>query len=305
MRPALALMTLAIAGLVSVASAQDGADPTVHSITIEAGDLKVIIGDDSDHGAGKTGYEGIWHLSHRLRPDNIYVPVYAGLIAHRQPCSVVQVNDTTVEIRREGQTTIERYQVVPPCYVDYTVTFTAGGERAGWNDASYMNAPADPGIYLINTDGEWFRHYDPEHGSAASVAPASMAEFPPLNKIENPRYAHGTNSFADSFSGLTFDPEKALYYGRFDDMVLIYMFEHGDWVIPYMSPSGGGYNKELERKCPAWDFRYWITGLTPGQPVVLRHRAVYKPFVSNEDVLAEYEAWKAELTAEAEDAEDG
>lgn len=276
-------------------AAQDEGEQPVHSVTIEVGDLKAIIGDDSDHGAGKTGYEGIWHLSHTLRPENIYVSKYAGLIAHRQPCSVVRVDETTVEIRREGQSAVESFRVVPPHYVDYTVTFTAGGDRAAWNTASYMDAPADPGIYLINTDGEWFRHYDPEHGSAASVLPASMAEPPPVNKVENAQYAHGTNSFADSLSGLTFDPEQALYYGRIDDMVLIYMFEHGDWVIPYMSPSGGGFNQELQRKCPAWDFRYYMTGLTPGQQVVLRHRVVYKPCVSNEDVLAEYEAWRERL----------
>jgi len=282
------------------ACAQDEGDDAVHSITIELGDLKVIVGDDTDHGAGKAGYEGIWHLSHTARAENIFVPVYAGLIAHRRPCSVRAVSDTAVEIQMDGQTTIERYEVKAPHYVDYTCIFTAGGERGGWNDASYMNGPADPGIYLINTDGEWFRHYDPEHGSAASVLPSSMTEPPPISKVENPRYAHGSNSFADALSGLTFDPQKALYYGRFDYMVLIYMFEKGDWVIPYMSPSGGGYNKELGRSNPAWDFRYYMTGLTPGEEVVLRHRVVYKPFVSNEDVLAEYDAWLAELAAAEE-----
>ncbi len=295
LRPTLAVF-VALSALV-VACAQDEGDDAVHSITMEVGDLKVIIGDDTDHGAGKAGYEGIWHLSHTARPENIYVDRYAGLIAHRRPCSARAISDTAVEIQADGQTTIERYEVKAPHYVDYTCIFKAGGERASWNDASYMNAPEDPGIYLINTDGEWFRHYDLEHGSAASVLPASMTEPPPITKVENARYAHGSNSFADSLSGLTFDPEKALYYGRFDDMVLIYMFEQGDWVIPYISPSGGGYNKELERSNPAWDFRYYMTGLTPGEEVILRHRAVYKPFVSNEDVLAEYDKWLAELAA--------
>ena len=292
----LAVLVISV-GFPLTANAQEGGDERVHKVTIEVGDLKVIVGDDTDHGAGKAGYEGIWHLSHTQRPGNIYVDKYAGLIAHRQPCLVTQVDDTTVEIRREGQTTVESYRVVAPHYVDYTVTFTAGGQTAGWNDASYMNAPEDPAIYLITTEGEWVRHYSPEHGTQASVAPASMSEFPPLNEVENARYAHGTNSFADSFSDLRFDPDKALYYGRIDEMVLIYMFEHGDWVIPYMSPSGGGYNQELESKNPAWDFRYYMTGLTPGEEIVLRHRVVYKPFVSNEDVLAEYEKWRVELAA--------
>jgi hypothetical protein len=297
MRLALSVLTTMLCLALNV-TAQEGADEAMHTVTIEIGDLRVIIGDDSDHGAGKTGYEGIRHLSHVRRPENVYVPVYAGLIAHRQPCTVKPVGDTAAEIRREGSTAWELFEVKAPHYVDYTVRFTAGGTVGHWNTASYMNAPEDPAIYLITTEGEWVRHYSPEHGTEASVAPASMTEFPPISKVENPRFAHGTNSFADSFTDeFRFDPERALYYGRIDDMVLIYMFEHGDWVIPYMSPSGGGYNRELDRSNPAWDFRYYMTGLTPGEEVVLRHRVVYKPFVSNEDVLAEYEAWKVELAA--------
>ena len=297
MRITLAVV-IAVAFVPLTSGAQEGGDEAVHTVTIQVGNLTVIVGDDTDHGAGKAGYEGLWHLSHVQRPENIYVDRYAGLIAHRRPCTVKPIGTNAAEIRREDSGAWELFEVKPPHYVDYTVRLTPGGTVASWNTASYMNAPEDPGIHLINTDGEWFRHYDPEHGSAASVPPASMTEFPPLNKVENARYAHGTNSFADSFSGLTFDPERALYYGRIDDMVLIYMFERGDWVIPYMSPSGGGYNKELDRKNPAWDFRYWMTGLTPGEEVVLRHRVVYKPFVSNEDVLAEYDKWRAELAGE-------
>jgi len=267
----------------------------MHSITIQAGDLTAVIGDGSDHGAGREGYEGVWSLTHARRGVNVFRPIYAGLIAHRQPCAVTRVSDTAVEIRREGGSAVERFEVVAPCYLDYTVRFTAGGERAHWNCASYMNAPEDPAIYLINTDGEWMRHYDPEHGSAASVLPEGM-EPPELQTVPGAKYAHGTNSFADSLSGLRFDPERALFYGNIDGgMVLIYMFERGHEVIPYMSPSGGGWHEELGRRCPAWDFRYRLSGLTPGEEVVLRHRLVYKPFVSREDVLAEYEAWKENL----------
>lgn len=267
----------------------------MHSVTIKAGELTVVIGDSSDHGAGRQGYEGVWSLTHTQRDINVYRPIYAGLIAHRQPCEAVRISETAAEIRREGVDAVERFEVVPPHYLDYTVRFPATGETAYWNDASYMNAPEDPAIYLINSAGEWMRHYDPEHGSAASVLPEGM-EPPELQTVPDATYAHGTNSFADSLSDPRFDPERALYYGNIDGgMVLIYMFERGHEVIPYMSPSGGGYNEELERTCPAWDFRYRLQGLTPGEEVVLRHRVVYKPFVSRDDVLAEYEAWRASL----------
>ena len=142
------------------------------------------------------------------------------------------------------------------------------------------------------------RHYDPEHGSAASALPEGM-EPPVLAPVENARYAHGTNSFADAVSDLRFDPERALFYGNIDGgMVLVYMFERGSEVIPYMSPSGGGVDPESGRRCPAWDFRYRLADLIPGEEVVLRTRLIYKPFVSQEDVLAEYASWKASLAGD-------
>ncbi|MGD9495120.1 MAG: hypothetical protein AB7Y46_02300 [Armatimonadota bacterium] len=273
-------------------------DEPAHSITIQAGDLTVVIGDSSDHGAGREGYEGIWSLTHTLRAANVFRPIYAGVIAHRQPCTVVRVSDTAVEMRREGHPAVERFEVVPPHYIGYTVRFTAGGTTAGWNAASYMNAPEDPAIYLINSAGQWLRHYDPEHGHAASVLPEGM-EPPVLQTVPDALYPHGTNSFADSLSDLRFDPHRALFYGHIEGgMVLIYMFERGSEVIPYMSPSGGGTDPETGRRCPAWDFRYRLSGLTPGEEVLLRQRLVYKPFVSRQDVLAEYAAWRESLGEE-------
>lgn len=270
----------------------------MHSVTIRAGDLTAVIGDSTDHGAGREGYEGVWRLTHAQRDENVFRDIYAGLIAHRQPCTVVRLSDTAAEIRRPDSIAIERFEVVAPCYLDYTVRFTAGGESAGWNCASYMNAPEDPAIYLINSAGEWMRHYDPEHGHAASVLPESMTP-PVLQTVPDAKYPHGTNSFADSLSDLRFDPERALFYGNIDGgMVLVFMFERGHEVIPYMSPSGGGYDAERNRKCPAWDFRYRLSGLTPGEEVVLRQRIMYKPFVSREDILAEYAAWRASLAEE-------
>ncbi len=287
------LCVAAVAMLSAAAIAQE--EEAVHSIAVQVGDLTVTIGDSTDHGAEREGYEGIWSLTHTLRPENVFRPIYAGVIAHRQPCTVVRVSDSAVEIRREGNAAVERFEVVAPHYIDYTVRFTAGGETGHWNTASYMNAPEDPAIYLINSAGEWLRHYDPEHGHAASVLPEGM-EPPVLQTVPDAKYPHGTNSFADALSDLRFDPERALFYGNIDGgMVLIYMFERGHEIIPYMSPSGGGTDPESGRRCPAWDFRYRLEGLTPGDEVILRTRLVYKPFVSREDVLAEYEAWKESL----------
>jgi len=276
-------------------------DPA-HTRSFEVGDLRVVVGDAYAHGGSdRPSYTGLHHLSHKLRGSNVFCPLYAGMIGLRRECQLASVGDDGAVIWvGEGKGKVsEEYIVRPPYYVDHTARFTAGGETGGWNDTSYMNGPSDPGIYLIQTDGKWVRHYSETHGDRASVAPAGMDPLPPIQKVENARYAHGTNGFWDGFSDLRFDPKYPLFYGRFDDMVLIFMIERrwGQDLIPYMSPSGGGYSEEFQRKNPAWDYRFWLRGLTPGQEVAIRSRLVYKPFVSQDDVLAEYEKWTKELPA--------
>lgn len=48
---------------------------------------------------------------------------------------------------------------------------------------------------------------------------------------------------------------------------------------------------------PAWDFGYVARNLADGARVGFRGRLVWKPFVSGDDILAEYEAWQAQLPA--------
>jgi len=277
-------------------------DPN-HATKFEVGDLTVIIGDHYPHGGSeRPSYTGIHHLSHRLRPSNVFCPLYAGMIGLRRQCRIEPVgkNGAALSVGKGRSRVSETYVVKAPHYVEHTARFTTGGTTGGWNSTSYMNGPADPGIHLIQANGEWIRHYSATHGDRASVAPEGMDPLPPITKTPNAKYPHGNNRFWDGFGDIRFDPKYALFYGRFDKMVLIFMVERrwGKDLIPYTSPTGGGYSKEWQRRNPAWDFRYWLRGLTPGQEVVIRSRVCYKPFVSPEDVLKEYEAWHQELGEE-------
>jgi hypothetical protein len=66
-------------------------------------------------------------------------------------------------------------------------------------------------------------------------------------------------------------------------------------VIPYMSPSGGGSQAD-GRKNPAWDWRVTLRhGIVPKAETQFTVRAIYKPFVSEADVLEEYRRWAATL----------
>ena len=61
-----------------------------------------------------------------------------------------------------------------------------------------------------------------------------------------------------------------------------------------MSPSGGGAHPDGVTN-PAWDWRIPAGARRAAGGDTLRMRLVYKPFVDNDDVLREYQAWTAGL----------
>jgi len=267
-----------------------------HTVRFDIGDLTVVIGDHYEHeDSGRENYTGIHHLSHRLRRHNVFCPLYAGMIGVRRPCLVERVSGDTARlvVGEEAARVVETHRVVPPHYIDYSAAFTAPAETGFWNNTSYMNGPADPAIHILQPDGRWVGHYSKQHGHHASVAPAGMVELPPATKVDNAEYPHGSNQFHEGFCELRFDPKYPVYYGRFDEMVLIFMMERrlGGQFIPYMSPTGGGYSQEFDRPNPAWDHRFVLQRLTLRTRVVVRQRLCYKPYVDDGDVTAEYEKW--------------
>ena len=272
-----------------------------HSYRFQVGDIRVVIGDHYAHGGtDRPSYTGIHHLSHKLRESNVFCPLYAGMIGIRRHCRITSVGDSGAVIWVGEGKISEEFIVRPPHYIDHTARFTAGAQTGAWNNTSYMNGPGDPGIYLLKTDGTWGRHYSKKHGHAASVAPATMDRLPSVNNVDNPKYPHGGAGFHEGFSDIRFDPNYALFFGRFDNMVLVFMIERrwGRDLLPYMSPTGGGYSQEFTRTNPAWDYRYWLRELTPGEEVCIRTRVVYKRWAGHEDVLREYDSWHKELSAD-------
>src|SRR5947199_7248021 len=47
--------------------------------TFRAGDLTTVIGDNAAAGEHRAGYNGVWSLTHRAEPTNLFVPAVAGL----------------------------------------------------------------------------------------------------------------------------------------------------------------------------------------------------------------------------------
>jgi hypothetical protein len=268
---------------------------------LQGGELTLLLGNEYDHGSGRSGYIGIWSLTSVHEPTNVFVPHYAGWIHRRNRAEVTRVSATEgfiQHVNADGTAgTRQTFKVVAPFYFDCVFTLRAAGNPAWIGASSYMNGPEDPGIYFINPDMKWQRHYDPIHGNAASILPVGMA-VPEVKKSADSQYAGGAVSFSDTFAEHRYHPDYPLFYGRFRDMVLVHMFPPRSDVIPYTSPRGGGLRPDGKTRNPAWDWRATITrGVQPNAVVNFTMRAVYKKFVDEADVLGEYRRWTNSLSS--------
>jgi hypothetical protein len=78
---------------------------------------------------------------------------------------------------------------------------------------------------------------------------------------------------------------------------MILIFDRPRWLRFYCSPSGGGASLLPGQTCPAWDFEWVIPAASyaVGRAYTFRTRLVYKRYVSDADVLAEYQRAVADL----------
>jgi hypothetical protein len=261
---------------------------------LRAGELTLLLGNEYDHGSGRTGYIGIWSLTSVHEPTNIFVPHYAGWISRRNRATVTRISDSEGVIQHldaDGTPrTRQTFKLIPPYSFDCVFTARASGDSVSIGGTSYMNGPEDPGVYFLDSEMKWRRHYDPVHGNAASILPFGMP-VPQVKKVAGSPYPQGTERFSDTFAEHRYHPEYALFYGRFRDMVLIHMFRPRSNVIPYTSPSGGGLRPDRQTRNPAWDWRVSLRATQPDAEVNFLARAVYKKYVNDADVLAEYRRW--------------
>ncbi len=271
----------------------------IHCQLLQAGELQAIVGDASRDGVGGPQYCGLWSLTSKHRQFNAFGNSYAGLlpgevrgksptleIVDESTCALVRAADDErpVDVRAT-------YQVVAPYYIDHQLTFQDKRDmRGGGRDfrevswCCYMNCPDDIRIHFLS-EGEWFRYISPEHGVGSNIAPSYVPdqemEVFPEQKDRRPFH---WDRIARRF-------DEPFYYGRLGDMVLILIFDTPRWLRFFCSPSGGGGSLLPDRSCPAWDFEWIIPGsdYEVGREYDLRVRLVYKKFISDDDVLQEYQ----------------
>jgi hypothetical protein len=276
--------------------------------------LTCTIGNNAAHGDHRAGYNGIFAMRAPDEPESPFVPLYAGwnLEHYFDQHPTPDNRDRLFEPRlapmefaqnREDQVTLYQPQTPhygveswteftlrEPYYIDvaYRCTphkqvFAGGFLGVFW--ASYINAPLDKSMYLLEAGASldaplWAQHCTPRHGHDSTVRheqDAFEGEFAPKGSI----------LFA-SYTPLRYS--VPFFYGRFRDMVLIYVFQSPHLVRLAHSPSGGGKTPDGTSTNPAWDFQLIVPGYKAGETYTLRSRVIYKPWIDRPDVLRELRA---------------
>ena len=281
------------------------------------GDLTAVIGDNAAHQGHRAGYNGLWSLRHKQSTRSVFVPGIAGLnLEHvfngetefggrdvffeprRAPMTFRKVNAATAELHQpptpnfhmESWTT---FTLEAPHYIDFEFRCKPHQHvhERGWFGifwASYINAPLDKSMYFRGgwraKEDMWMQLCTQEHDDESTVL-AQGDDFK-LTWLEGSRDALFKNISRMRYG-------RPFYYGIFEGLTYILMFEKADGIRFTHSPSGGGYNKELNTTNPAWDWQFIVPQYDVNEEYKYRARLVLRPKCSREEILKEVAGWKA------------
>ena len=284
----------------------------MHCAMLQTGEIQTIVGDASRDGMGGTQYCGLWSLTSKHRQFNAFGNSCAGLlpgeIRGKSPLLEI-VDDLTCVLSRNADQTYPvdvraTYQVSAPYYIDHALTFTDRRDtrrdgcrfrEVSW--CCYMNCPEDSRLHFI-CDGDWHHYISPRHGLGANIAPGYVLD----DELEDWPLKGQWRSGQPNNRPFHWDRyerrfDEPFYYGRLGQMAMILVFDAPRWLRFFCSPTGGGTSLIPDRSCPAWDFEWVIpeSDYEVGRDYTFRVRLIYKPFLSEDDVLAEYRKSQADL----------
>lgn len=284
--------------------------------TFSAGDITAVIGDNSAHEKHRAGYNGLWSLTHKSEPANLFVPEVAGFnLEHifdgatldvgdggaiffeprNAPMEFKKLSDHEAELHQPPTPTFHleswtKFTLVAPHYIDIAFrcqatqhVFENGYIGLFW--ASYINAPEDKSMYLRGKQG-WLQQCSPAHNNDSTVLHED-------DRYELKFAAGHRDCLYKNVSPLKYD--LPLFYGLFKNQTFITMFDRASGIRLAHSPSGGGFNQEKQTTNPAWDFQYIIPRYEILTDYSFRCRIAYRPRCSREEVLKEYEGWRKGL----------
>lgn len=284
------------------------------SDTFTLGDLTAIIGDNDAKGEHRAGYNGLWSLTHKTEPTNVFVPIVAGMnFEHifdgetldfpdkgsdiffeprKAKMTFKKVSATVAELHQPPTPTFKlesttRFTLREPDIIDFEFTFKPTQhvfkrDYLGLFWASYINAPEDKSMY-IRGKNLWLQHCTPAHNSVSTVVHQD-------DKFEMTFAKDHRDTLYKSLSPLKY--EMPVFYGLFRKHILIVMFDRTSGLRFSHSPSGGGTNTALQTTNPAWDFQYVLPKYEVNTEYGFKARLIYRERCGREQVLKEYEAWR-------------
>lgn len=281
--------------------------------TFRAGDLTAMIGDNSASGEHRAGYNGLWSLTHRAEPVNLFVPIVAGLnFEHifdgdrfdadntrriffeprNAPMTFRKLSDTEAELHQPPTPTFHleswtRFTMVPPHSIDMAFrcrptqhAFNHGFIGLFW--ASYIHGPDDKSMYF-RSNSQWQQLCTQRHNGESTVRHTT-------DKIDL-RFSNGyPECLMRNYSRLRYD--EPFFYGMFRDMTVLFLFDRTEGIRFTHSPSGGGFTKERQTSNPAWDFQFIIPKYEVKNEYRFRMRLVYRQRCSRAEIWREVAAWR-------------
>ena len=286
-----------------------------HTVTIKAGDLKAIFVDNSPFDNHMRYLNGAAFLSHKADSKNLFR--YGGLNyehifdGHKwwetkeeffeprvSPLKIKRISEKTAELyqslsnlhKLESWT---RFTVREPHYIDMDFTcipraetFDRGYIGLFW--ASYINTRADREYYFIGhrpgeKKKEWIKLLPSSHMGKNTVRYENDDRDPTFIENYPPRLFNNYSDYVYSYP---------FYYGKRGEMVYAIMFEQESSVRFTHSPTSG--MPMGPDASPAWDFHFLFYDYKVGEKYGFKARVVYKPFISREDIIQEYENWSGQ-----------
>lgn len=255
---------------------------------------------DPDDPGGSAGLNFEHIISGHCNPENKFSPRH-GTYTLRQ-----DVEDGPVILRREAGdspwsvSSTMKHTVKPPHYVDFEFQCVPHdaepfGERgyAVFFWADYMNEVEDVSLHFLGVDREegeekWISAPAPDtHPDYRGGGTYRSLDAQPLLYDEDHNFK--LNLWSYEYPRFT----KPFYVGRASNgMAFILMFDRRYSAKDEIRFSLFKFKVRDGQKRPAWDFQYVIHQVEPGKQYGYQGRLVWKPFVSYEDCLNEYEKWE-------------
>lgn len=328
MRPIRLRSCLLAGGAALAVAAAPTAQSQEHSARLRAGELDVLVRDNSASPGVLSGLQSLFNTQHAPQFD-AYDPDTPGASAglnfehiisgHQTPNNKFTPRQGPYTLRRladENSVQLVRraeespwavastltYTVKAPHYVDFEFRCTPRdaslfGKR-GYGIfffANYMNDVAEVPLHFRGLAGPG----QPEQWIEADAPPGhpdwnqggTYRSLPAADLAYDDDVEFRLNSWSYDWPRFT----QPFYYGKAaHGMVLILMFDRLHTAADEIRFSLFKF-KVPRHPRPAWDFQYVVHRIEPDKTYGFRGRLVWKKFVSAENCLQEYETWSAGL----------